>query len=137
MNPEDQNHHESKSPGPNNGDHRGNGKIARLPKVLRDQVNVMIRDGVPYPAIRQKLQGMGHTEVDDITDQNFHNWKIAGHQRWLREQEWRDDLKQTRAEALEFIAADDDSKLEQVTLKTASVRLYQLFKQFDTLDFSV
>ena len=96
----------------------------------------MMRDGIPYPAIRRKLQKSGNHEVDDISDQNFHNFKIAGHQRWLREQEWRDDMQQTRAEALEFIGSNDDSKLEQVTLKTAAMRLYQLFKQFDAVTFS-
>jgi hypothetical protein len=134
MNPEEQ--PPSASANAKNGDHRGNGKIARLPRTLRDQINVMIRDGVPFPAIRRKLQKLGNSEVDDISDQNFHNFKIAGHQRWLREQEWRDDMQQTRAEALEFIGSNDDSKLEQVTLKTAAMRLYQLFKHFDAVTFS-
>ena len=123
-------------PLPTNGDYRGNGKIARLPKALRDQVNVMLRDGVAYSAIRRKLHKLGNPEADGISDQNFSNYKTAGHQRWLREQEWRDDMQQTRAEALEFIGSNDDSKLEQVTLKTAAMRLYQLFKQFDAVTFS-
>jgi hypothetical protein len=117
-------------------DHRGNGKIARLPKALRDQVNAMIRDGLAYQAIRDRLQDAGHPELSHISDQNFYNWKSAGYRRWLREQEWRDDMKQTRAEALECIGGEDDSKLEHVALKTASMRLYQLFKQFDAIDFS-
>src|SRR5215475_4251808 len=32
-------------------EHRRNGKIARLPTVERDLVNLMIRDGETYPAI--------------------------------------------------------------------------------------
>jgi hypothetical protein len=138
MNPQDQDQIQTPAGENNNNgsNHRGNGKIARLPKALRDQVNLMIRDGIPYPSIRQQFQEQGHTELDDITDQNFHNWKVAGYQRWLREQEWRDDMKQTRAEALECIGGEDDSKLEHVALKTASMRLYQLFKQFDAIDFS-
>ena len=39
-------------------------------------------------------------------------------------------------EHLECIGGEDDSKLEHVALKTASMRLYQLFKQFDAIDFS-
>jgi hypothetical protein len=120
----------------NNGDHRGNGKIARLPRAVRDQVNTMIRDGVSYGELRQRFLDLGHSEFDDISEKNISNWKTSGYQRWLREQEWRDDMQQTRAEALEF-AGIDEAKLEQVTLKTASMRLYQLFKQFDAVDFSV
>src|SRR3954469_7753324 len=119
-----------------NGDHRGNGKIAQLPKALRDQVNSMIRDGLPYGQIRQNLLDSGHSQFNDISEKNLSNWKIGGYHHWLREQEWRDDMQQTRSEALQFSAADD-TQLEQVTLKTAAMRLYQLFKQFDTVDFAI
>jgi len=130
---------EPETPDPATGehsDHRGNGKIARFPKALRDQVSCLIRDGVSYAHIRSHFQESGHPEFAEINDKNFSNWKSAGYQRWLREQEWRDDMKQTRAEALECIGGEDDSKLEHVALKTASMRLYQLFKQFDAIDFS-
>ena len=116
-----------------NGDHKGNGKIAHLPKVTRDQINVMLRDGAPYPEIRRKLRELGNPDLNSISKQNLHNWKNAGHQHWLREQEWRDDMQQARAEALDLIAADDQSKLEQVTLKTAAMRLYQLRSSANSL----
>jgi hypothetical protein len=117
------------------GDHRGKGKIARLPSAVRNQVNTMILDGVSYPEIRRKLIEAGHSEFEDISEKNISTWKTAGYQHWLREREWREEMQQSRAEALEFIGAEDD-KLEQVTLKTASMRLYQVFKHFDAVDFS-
>ena len=40
--------------------HRRNGKVARLPKELRELVNVMLSDGTPYPAIIQKIAERGH-----------------------------------------------------------------------------
>src|SRR6266446_5229836 len=135
MNDENQLNREPEIPDTGNDDQRGKGKIARLPKNIRDQVSSMIRDGVPYADIRSRFQESGNAEFAEITDKNFSNWKAAGYQRWLREQEWRDDMKQTRAEALECIGGEDDSKLEHVALKTASMRLYQLFKQFDAIDF--
>ena len=49
---------QSEAPPTNNGDHddhRSNGKIARLPKNIRDQVNAPIRDGVSYPDIRSRF----------------------------------------------------------------------------------
>ena len=39
-----------------NGKHRLKGKIARLPKPLRQKINTMLDDGVAYPAIILKLQ---------------------------------------------------------------------------------
>jgi hypothetical protein len=121
---------------PDNEEHGGKGKVARLPRAIRDQVNTMLRDGISYPEIRRKFIDMGYSEFEDISDKNICNWKAAGYQHWLREQEWREEMLQTRAEAMEFLGGDD-AKLEQVTLKTASMRMYQLFKQFDTLDFSL
>jgi len=35
--------------------HRGNGKIARLPKLVRDKVNSWMLDGLSYPEIIQRL----------------------------------------------------------------------------------
>src|SRR5437660_1304840 len=65
---------------PADSDHRGNGKIARLPKILRDQVNHMLDDGVPYKAIIEKpalkqldpnrtLSDNEHRAIADIIDQ--------------------------------------------------------------------
>ena len=133
---ETEQNHQTSDHAENHGDHRGNGKISRLPKAIRDQVNTLICDGVPYPDIRRRFLDSGHAEFEHISEKNISNWKSAGYQRWLREQEWRDDMRQSRAEALEFCETDD-SKLEQVTLKTAAMRLYQLFKQFDAVDFSL
>ena len=67
-----------------NGNHKGNGKIAHLPKAIRDQINVMLRDGAPYPEIRRKLRELGNPDLNSISKQNLHNWKNAGHQHWLR-----------------------------------------------------
>jgi len=114
--------------------HRPKGKIARLPKNLRDQINTMIRDGVPYPAIIDQLDLS--TLPNPISEQNLSNWKNAGHQRWLHEQEWREDIEEARDDALKFPGADDDAKLEQVTLKMASMRLYQLFKHLEPAAFA-
>ena len=43
---------------------RRTGQIARLPKSVRDHLNEMIQDGVPYLDIIQKLgpEGQGLTE---------------------------------------------------------------------------
>jgi hypothetical protein len=63
-------------------DHRGNGKIARLPKVLRDQVCAMILDGVPYLQIIERLGVAGN----GITPQHICRWRERGYKAWLRGQ---------------------------------------------------
>src|SRR5690348_18019003 len=39
---------------------RSNGKVARLPQTIRDQVNQWISDGVPLETICERLNDLGH-----------------------------------------------------------------------------
>ncbi len=62
--------------------HGRTGKVARLPKELRYQINVMLQDGVPY------LQIIDHLALHayDINEDNLSNWKAGGYLDWLEEQ---------------------------------------------------
>src|SRR5262245_8267989 len=67
---------------PHEFDWRRNGNVARLPKPLRDKVNSMILDGVPYPAIIQSLGDQGkHLNCINLT-----RWRKGGYMDWLAEQ---------------------------------------------------
>src|SRR3954447_22795207 len=50
---------------------RSHSKIGRLCKTIRDKLNFMIRDGVPYGDILSKL---GH-DAKDITARNISSWQ--------------------------------------------------------------
>src|SRR5436189_4825362 len=59
---------------------RRNGKVARLPSALREQINHMLDDGVPYKTIIQKLGEAGkHLNKDSIS-----NWRSGGYQDYLK-----------------------------------------------------
>src|SRR2546427_6199518 len=61
---------------------RANGKIARLPKSIRDQINNWILDGLSYPDIIKRLGHHGkHLKPDNLSQ-----WKKRGFQDWLAEQ---------------------------------------------------
>ena len=61
---------------------RRNGKVARLPAALREQVNQMIDDGIPYKAIIEKLGEAGkHLKEDNLT-----SWRHGGFQDYLKVQ---------------------------------------------------
>src|SRR6266404_5648710 len=62
--------------------YRRNGNVARLAKVVRDKINVMIQDGVSYTAIVANLGKKG--KGLDIS--NLSRWKSGGYQDWLAEQ---------------------------------------------------
>lgn len=70
------------------------GKIARLPRRLRDEVCERIRDGATgpelctwlngLPAVRTMLQKLFKGE--DVSPQNISNWTTGGYQEWLADQ---------------------------------------------------
>jgi hypothetical protein len=61
---------------------RRNGKVARLPAVLREQVNHMLEDGVPYKAIIEKLGDAGK----HLNEDNLSSWRLGGFQDYLKVQ---------------------------------------------------
>src|SRR5712664_4015040 len=65
------------TPSPN----RAHGKVARLPKLIRDQINHWLLDGVSYPEIIKRLGDHGQ----DLKPDNISQWKKRGHQQWLKD----------------------------------------------------
>jgi|GEM_PF-1441514 hypothetical protein len=90
-----------------------NGKIARLPKAIRDRLNQQILDGVPGKDLVHWLNCMRevqeillkHFNVGGITEQNLSEWKQGGYQDWLKHQERRDWVRRLSDEA-EDVAED-------------------------------
>src|SRR4051794_40585793 len=67
--------HNPKSKNPSTGHARRNGNIARLPKSVRDRINMMLQDGVTYPAILHSLGEQGR----DICPSSLTHWKNGGY----------------------------------------------------------
>jgi len=86
---------------------RPHDKIARLPKVLRDQVNAMLDDGIPYNLIVTRLQQSTDPPLPyPISEMNISRWKDGGYQRHLARQERFAYVTENREAALEMAAAD-------------------------------
>jgi len=65
------------------------GKVARLPKALRDRVNWMMLDSVPYLQIIDRLGPHGK----DLTENCLSTWKAGGHQDFLKELRLLDEYR--------------------------------------------
>src|SRR5271166_6144938 len=73
---------------------RRNGKVARLPVALREQINLMLDDGVPYKVIIEKLGPAGQ----HLNEDNLSNWRLGGYQDYLKAQAINDRARiQTEA----------------------------------------
>ena len=88
-----------------------NGKIARLPKAIRDRLNQQIHDGVPGKNLVRWLNGLNevvdvlvrHFNATRVTEQNLSEWKQGGYQDWLNHQETREWVRRISDEAEDVI----------------------------------
>jgi hypothetical protein len=86
------------------------GKIARLPRDIRDQLNIRLDDGheadqiLPWlnelPQVRQVLAQ--HFNGAAISAQNLSAWRQGGFQEWLLHQEFLDSAERACENALEL-----------------------------------
>ena len=97
---------------------RRNGKVARLPLPLREQVNRMLDDGVPYKTIIEKLGDAGN----HLNEDNISNWRLGGHQDYLNTLQLNDRAR-TQTEAAADVLRDTGqlgpAKLQQVCQEIA------------------
>ena len=104
------------------------GKIARLPKSVRDQINSMIQDGVPYLTIIERLGPLGQ----DLNEPNLCHWKSGGYLDWLRELQFTQAI-QAKYELAQSIVArsGDDNAASQALLQTMAVNLCEFLVETD------
>jgi hypothetical protein len=86
------------SPVPHPAERNRNGKVARLPKAVRDQINQMLLDGLPFAKIIQTLGLHAH----GITVAHIGSWKAGGYLDWLKEQRLLDECRLRQQLTLDF-----------------------------------
>ena len=97
---------------------RRNGKVARMPLALREQINQMVDDGVPYKKIIAKLGEAGK----HLNEDNISNWRLGGYQDYLKTQ-LVNDRARTQTEAAADVLRDTGhlgpAKVQQVCQEIA------------------
>jgi hypothetical protein len=91
------------------------GKIARLSREIRDQLNRRLQDGekgrrlVEWLNALPEVQSVLKAEFDgrSISGQNLSKWKLDGYREWLTQQEILGDTRQLSANARELTDATD------------------------------
>jgi len=115
---------------------RRTGKIASLPKVLRDQVNVMLRDGVTYAAISSFLEQ--HDQAG-INAENISHWfkgpgdaeDGSGFKDWLKEQSRLEDMRIKREFALDVVRENEGSRIHEAAVQIAASQIYEVITDLD------
>lgn len=108
---------------------RRRGKIAHLPKELREQINLMIQDNVPSRKIIAFLSVRGHLHISDV---NISDWihgdrrGSSGYNDWLREREQLSAMQSRREFARELVRQGEGHHLHEATRLMAAAQLSEV-----------
>src|SRR3954452_10155212 len=106
---------------------RRNGKVARLPKVTRDKINLMIQDGVPYLEILNRLG----EDCSGITEDHLGTWRQGGYHDWLREQQKIDLMHGKRDFARDLLVTKNGSQIPQTILQIMATNVCEFLVDLD------
>ena len=106
---------------------RRNGRIAKLPKRLRNQVNVMLEDGLTYREIVERLGEKGK----GITRRHLLSWRKGGHQDWLKQQDRLERMERIREFAVETAKENEGAVIQEAGMSMMATQIYELLNEFD------
>jgi hypothetical protein len=114
-------------PDPNRSARRRFGKIARLPRELRELLNIMLRDGAAYSRIAEKLAEHGHR----ITIDNLSRWHSGGYKEWVEDQAWLEEMRVRLDFANDIVHQKNGAAIDAASLRIAVTQMYTFLTRFD------
>lgn len=104
------------------------GKIARLPREIREELNRRLQDGEPGIRLVAWLNGLpdsqrvlaAHFGGRGISEQNLSEWKAGGYRDWLARQEALAQARELTADAQELTAATEGRLTDHLTTVLAA-----------------
>jgi len=108
-------------------DNQSKGKIGRLPKPVRDQLNQLIDDGVPYADIIRVLGEAGK----GLTERNVSTWRFGAHQAWVKEQQRLAGMRVRQEFAIDLVRENAGATTQQAAYQIAALNLCDLLDDFD------
>src|SRR5687767_5424549 len=103
--------------------HKRHGKVAQLPRELREQINQMLDDGSSYPPIIRWLADHGHP---GFNGSNLSAWKAGGFQDWLDHKDHITEMDGLRDLSLDIAERFRGTKMQQATLYVSAALFYKL-----------
>jgi len=101
-----------------------NGKIARLPKMLREELNQRLDDGETARSLVDWLNGLPEVQAlvqgqfggHEIREQNLSQWKHGGYREWLHHREALELAERLQERAEEMMTAKGDPEKPRLPL---------------------
>jgi len=118
-----------------------NGKIARLPRAIRDQLNRRLDDGEPGTRLVEWLNGLPEVQAvvaaefggKPIREQNLSEWKGGGYREWLAHQEALALARDLAGDTAEYQALEGPPLTDKLALWLAA-RYLVASRVFQTSD---
>ena len=121
---EDTLYHSPSLPQPPAGKLR-NGKVARLPKELRDRINQMMRDGKVYAEILIAVR----EDAPHLNEDNLANWKSGGYTEWLRRMERREDVLAVQETIMDRVLTNGAPDLSRAAVQMALTKVFEFLDE--------
>jgi len=114
------------------------GKIARLPKEVREQLNRRLQDGEPGETLLDWLNALPKVQKilaaqfggRPISKQNLSEWKQGGYRDWARAEEGRLRVERITEQAAQLGGSEEENPLSE---RLAAVLLVELAGTFEEL----
>ena len=100
------------------------GKIAELPKTIRDLVNQLLDDGATYRTIRIELAKHGLK----LNGENISNWFDSGYQIHVEHKLWLQNILAIRESAPDLLEDYNAINLHQAANQLATIQIFQALK---------
>jgi hypothetical protein len=118
-----------------------NGKIARLPKAVRDELNQRLEEGEQGPSLlawlngRDDVRAMLKTQFNGrpINKQNLSEWRQGGWEDWQRRQESLEMVRDLMEDAAELREITEGRRLSDVIAEMAALALARQLRAADQL----
>ncbi len=104
---------------------RRNGNVARLPKAVRDRINRMIEDGVPYAEI---IESLGE-EGKGLDKWNLTRWKEGGYRDWLAERAFIERIRARQETPQELVREFDGTEVNHAALQLGSLHIFEALRE--------
>jgi hypothetical protein len=106
---------------------RRNGKVARLPKPVRDRINQMLHDGKTYQEIIEQLK----PDTEGLNEENMSNWKQGGYHDWINELNISEAFRVKHEIALSLAEQSTESRAPSALIEILATNLCELLVESD------
>src|SRR3954462_15417888 len=100
---------------------RSTSKISRLTATVRQRLNELLFDGLPYEDVLRELGD----DAKDLNKMDISRWMTrGGHNRWLQEREWRDHLLISLEAAKDMVEDKKVATIHEANLHLAASQMH-------------